>query len=91
MSNETTRPLCRIVILPPHYREAELRPFIPDPAGSAVGTVVELRPKDSPVGHKILRPPTSRSPSGLRALIQAPDTLSQILTETRWGKAAALP
>jgi len=81
-SNETTRPLRSVY--PPslptigRWWDAEPRleySFI-DPAGSAVGTAVELRPRDSPVGHKILRPPTSRSPSSLRAPTQTPDTLT---------------
>jgi hypothetical protein len=38
--------------------------------------LVPQRLIDSPVGHTILRPPTSSSPSSLRALIQTPDTLS---------------
>jgi hypothetical protein len=38
--------------------------------------LVPQRLIDSPVGHKILRPPTSSSPSSLRAPIQTPDTLS---------------
>ena len=41
--------------------------------------LVPQRLMDSPVGHKILRPPTSSSPSSLRALIQTPDTLSDPL------------
>ncbi len=40
--------------------------------------------RDSPTGHIILYRPTSRSPSSLRALIQAPDTLTY---PTRFGRA----
>ena len=47
--------------------------LVQNQAGSAVTTM------DSPVAHKILRPPTSSSPSSLRALIQTPDTLSDPL------------
>jgi len=55
--------------LSPYDWEHELR-AVQNQAGSAVTTM------DSPVGHKILRPPTSSSPSSLRALTQTPDTLS---------------